>query len=180
MRRNAIAAPYRLEQSCAGRMRQLSFRKTRPADRAKRASDTIGFAGCGVHGPVRLVAREEVELVVAVAARLLQAGEEPVPTVVVHVQCGVQRADAGDQLGDELPMVGECGGAVELDVPARSGLGNHVPVASVVEHERVRQVVGALQDRSRLGHRAVVTEFDHRDVPLVGGEREFLDEEVLA
>ena len=76
-------------------------------------------------------------------------------SAVLDVQRGIDGGEPVEQHPIEPPAVGELDGAVELDPAGLAGLREHVDRPLVLEHERVGEVVVALEHRARRRPRAV-------------------------
>src|SRR4051794_14137021 len=93
--------------------------------------------------------REELERVAGAAAVRTRPEEEPQPALVIE-QRGGGAVTAAEEVALVLPALGKGCGPVELHAPGGDRLGQHVDLAAVLEHERVGEVVRALErDRRR-------------------------------
>ena len=120
-----------------------------PACRAG-VTDVRHYGIHGVRDPLasELLAREDVQLVAVAAARALHRRKEPQPTVAFE-QSAVPRREVVDQHAVELPRVGKVRCTVQLDPAIGARLRDHPPLRIHPEHERIREVVVALENNPR-------------------------------
>ena len=150
--------PGRAGAARVGHDRVLRMRPPRPVQRRRRVEPELS----PVSG-----ARDDVR-------------EQPQEAVLLDVQGGVDGGQPVEQHPIEPPAVGKLDGAVELDPARLARLGKHVDRAVVLEHERVREMVVALEHRPRRRPGAVGPGLADRDDRPPGGVGVVLDEQEVA
>ncbi len=122
---------------------------------------------------------EEKEFVVPTRALLLgHVGEEP-PASLMLQQGRIHRHDVGHEGTVEFPSVGELDAAVDLDRAIRRGLDDEVELLPPLENERVRQVVGSVDDGLGLRPSLLLVDRQEGDVSPVRPDRQLLEKDVV-
>src|SRR5829696_864408 len=120
---------------------------------------------------------EEEELIVGRGAWNGNIGEQPIAPVVLDER-RIDRPDVAHDHRIEGPLARKRPGLVELDRAAGRGLREHERVVSHEEHERVREVIRALEHDLRLCAGSIRRQPAAGDDALAAGEAEVLEEQV--
>ena len=128
---------------------------------------------------VQRVGGEQAELVDRAAAVEGDRDEQPPPALVAQ-QRGVGRLDVPQEDPLERPLARKPRCSVELDRPVPGGLGEHVDVVSLREHEGIREMAVLPEGELRRTVPSTLVDLEVADVGAAGAPVVVLEEDVAA